>query len=141
MSVRNLDKLFAPRSVALIGAISGPGSVGAVVVRNLRGAGFARELTLVDPHRRTIDGMTLYPDVASLPRAPGLAVITAPPEAIPSLISELSNRGVGAAVIVSAGFGALAERGQALQRAMLDAAKPHLLRIVARTPLASWCHD
>src|SRR5438445_606713 len=65
-SVRNLDKLFAPRSVALIGATSGPGSVGAVVARNLRGAGFAGELTLVDPHRRTIDGMTVYPDVASL---------------------------------------------------------------------------
>ena len=130
MSVRNLDKLFAPRSVALIGATPRPGSVGAVVARNLRRAGFAGELMLVNPHYDTIDGLTVHPNVASLPRAPDLGVIVTPAETVPCLIHELAARGTRAAVIITAGFGALGQRGQTLQQATLDAAKPHLLRIV-----------
>ena len=78
MSVRNLDKLFKPRSVALIGATDRAGSVGAVVLRNLRRAGFQGELLLVNPHRQTLDGLPVYPDVASLPCTPDLAIIVTP---------------------------------------------------------------
>jgi acetyltransferase len=130
MSVRNLDKLFNPRSVALIGATPRPGSVGAVVARNLRRAGFAGELLLVNPHHQAIDGLTVHPNIASLPRAPDLAVIVTPPETVPSLIGELGKRGTRVAVIITAGFGELSEHGHALQQAALDAAKPYLLRIV-----------
>jgi acetyltransferase len=117
MTVRNLDKLFNPRSVALIGATSRPGSVGAVVGRNLRRAGFAGKLMV-------------HPDIASLPQPPDLAVIVTPPESVPCLIGELGERGTRAAVVITAGFGELGERGRALQQAALDAARPHLLRIV-----------
>jgi acetyltransferase len=130
MSVRNLEKLFKPRSVALIGATPRPGSVGAVVARNLRRAGFAGELMLVNPHHRMIEGLAVYPNVAGLPQAPDLAVITTPPESVPSLIGELGERGTRAAVVITAGFGELGERGHALQQAMHSAAKPHLLRII-----------
>jgi len=127
MSIRNLDKLFAPGSVALIGATPRPGSVGAVVARNLRRAGFAGELMLVNPHHDTIDGLTVHSNVASLPQPPDLAVIVTPPQTVPCLVRELAERGTRAAVIITAGFG---ELGCALQQAALDAAKPHLLRIV-----------
>jgi len=130
MSVRNLDKMFEPRSVALIGATSRPGSVGAVVARNLGRAGFAGELTLVDPHSHAIDGMTVYANIAGRPRAPDLAVIATPPETVAPLISELSQRGTRASVVITAGFGRTGERGRALRQAMLEAAKPNLLRIV-----------
>src|SRR5271169_3647700 len=99
MSVRNLDKLFTP------------GSVGAVVARNLRRAGFAGELMLVNPRHHTIDGLSVYPNVASLAQIPDLAVIATPPETIPSLIGELGEKGTRAAVIITAGFGELGERG------------------------------
>jgi acetyltransferase len=130
MSVRNLDKLFAPRSVALIGATPRPGSVGAVVARNLRRAGFAGELMLVNPRHRMIDGLAVYPNVASLPQTPDLAVIVTPAAAVPCLIGELAERGTRTAVIITAGLGELGQQGQTLQQAALDAAKPHLLRIV-----------
>jgi acetyltransferase len=130
MSVRNLDKLFKPRSVALIGATPRPGSVGAVVARNLRRAGFASELMLVNPHHRTLDGLPVYPNIASLPQAPDLAVIVTPTETVPCLIGELGERGTRAAVVITAGSSELDEHGRALQQAMLDAAKPYLLRIV-----------
>ena len=130
MSVRNLDKLFKPRSVAVIGASPRPDSVGGVVARNLRCAGFGGELMLVNPHHQTIDGLSVHPNVASLPHAPDLAVIVTPPETVPRLIGELGEFGTRAAVVITAGFGELGEEGRGLQRATLEAAKPHLLRIV-----------
>src|SRR6516165_3876418 len=130
MSVRNLDKLFRPQSVALIGATPRPGSVGGVVARNLRRAGFAGELMLVNPHHRSIDGLTVYPDVARLPQTPDLAIIATPPETVPRLIGELGERGTRGVVVITAGFGEQGDRGHALQQAALEAAKPHLLRIV-----------
>ena len=69
-----------------------------MVARNLRRAGFAAELTLVDPHSHAIDGMTVYANIAGLPRAPDLAVIASPPETVAPLISELSQRGTRASV-------------------------------------------
>lgn len=130
MSVRNLDSLFNPASVALIGATDRAGSVGAVVLRNLRRAGFRGELMLTSPNHRALDGMPVYPDVASLPHAPDLAVIATPPDTVPALIAELGARGTKAAVVITAGFGELGTAGRALQQAALDAARPHLLRLV-----------
>jgi len=130
MSVRNLDKLFNPASVALIGASPRPGSVGAVIARNLRRAEFAGKAMFVNPNYPTIDGLIVRPNIASLPHAPDLAVIATPAETVPSLIGELGERGTRAAVIITAGFAELGERGHSLQKAILDAARPHLLRIV-----------
>ncbi len=131
MSIRNLDKLLAPRSVALIGATPKPGSVGAVLARNLFHAGFAGPILPVNPKYDAIEGVFAYRDVASLPTVPDLAVVCTPPETVPGLIGELGARGCRAAVVVTAGFGELGEgRGKELERAMLEAARPHLLRIV-----------
>ena len=130
MSIRNLDKLFNPKSVALIGASPRPGSVGAVIARNLRRAGFAGEVMFVNPNHPTIHGLIVHPNIACLPRAPDLAVIATPAETVPSLIAELGKGGTRGAVIITAGFAELGERGHSLQQAILDAAKPYLLRII-----------
>jgi acetyltransferase len=130
MSVRNLDKLFNPRSVALIDANSKPGSVSAVVLRNLRRSRFSGELMVVSSGHQAIDGLPVHPDVASLPHGPDLAVLDTAPEMATSLVAELGDRGTRAAVVITPSFGELGEQGPTLQQAMLDAAKPHLLRIV-----------
>lgn len=130
MSVRNLDRLFKPASIALIGATDRTGSVGAVVLRNLRRAGFSGELMPLNPRRRVIDGMAVYPDVASLPHIADLAVIVTPPDTVPGLVAQLGASGTKAAVVITAGFGELGDEGKALQEATLEAARPHLLRLV-----------
>jgi len=130
MSVRNLDMFFRPRSVALIGATDRPGAIGCVVLRNLRRAGFAGDLLLVNPHHHQIDGLRVYPDIAGLPSAPDLAVIVTPPDAIPGLVSALGAHGAKAAIIITAGFGESGEKGRALQQAALDAARPYLMRLI-----------
>jgi acetyltransferase len=130
MSVRNLDRMFKPASIALIGASARPGSVGALLLRNLRRAGFTGPIMLVNPRHKTLDHLPVFPDIAGLPAAPDLAVIATPPETVPGLIAALGERGTRAAVVITAGFGELGERGRLLQQAALDAARPYLLRLV-----------
>ncbi|HEY0675406.1 MAG TPA: CoA-binding protein, partial [Immundisolibacter sp.] len=131
MTIRNLNYLFKPKSVALIGASTRPGSVGAVLARNLFRAGFDGPVMPVNPKYVAVEGVLAYKNVASLPLAPDLAVIATPPESVPGLIAELGARGTKAAVIITAGFkDADNAHGADLRRALLEAAQPHLLRIV-----------
>ena len=130
MSVRNLDRVFKPRSIAFIGATPRPQTVGAVLLANLRGCDFAGPLMLVNSKYKEIDGLTVYPDVASLPSIPDLAVIATPPATVPGIIAELGAKGTRGTVVITAGFGELGSEGRALQQQILEAAKPHLLRVV-----------
>ncbi|SBR51577.1 MULTISPECIES: bifunctional acetate--CoA ligase family protein/GNAT family N-acetyltransferase [unclassified Halomonas] len=131
MSIRNLDALFAPATIALIGASNRPRSVGAVLARNLLSAGFMGPVLTVNPHERAICSTLNYRSVSDLPLSPDLAIIATPPESVPGLIKELGERGCRAAVVITAGFGEGEQAdGQALQQAMLEAARPYLMRIV-----------
>src|SRR5581483_5014935 len=131
MSIRNLDAIFRPRAVALIGASPRPHSVGYVVAENLLAGGFSGPIMPVNPKHKAIGGVLAYPDPASLPIVPDLAVIATPPQTVPGLVADLGRRGVKGAVIITAGFRELGSaEGRALEQAVLDAAKPHLMRIV-----------
>ncbi|MSP47869.1 MAG: GNAT family N-acetyltransferase [Alphaproteobacteria bacterium] len=131
MSQRNLGALFHPASIALIGASERPGTVGAVLAQNLLKAGFGGPVFPVNPGRRSVDGVWAYPDVASLPATPDLAVIATPPATVPGLVAELGRRGTRAVVVITAGFGEGGDAaGKLLRQQVLDAARPHLVRIV-----------
>jgi CoA binding domain len=99
-----------------------------LLVRNLRAGGFTGRIMLVNPTHAAIDGEPCYSAVESLP---DLSIIATPPDTVPGLITALGARGTKAVVVITAGFGeGAAARGQALRQVMLDAARPHLLRIV-----------
>ena len=100
MTIRNLDALFKPRSVALIGASSEDSSVGHVLARNLLRAGFDGPVMPVNPKRRAIEGVLAYPDIASLPLVPDLAVVATPPATVPGLAGELVARGTRGLVVI-----------------------------------------
>src|SRR5665647_152089 len=104
MSIRNLDKMFRPRSVAVIGASDKPNSVGSALMANLLRAGFSGPIIPVNPKAAAVHGIMAFKDVASLPITPDLAVIATPPDTIASLVAELGSRGTRAAVILTAGF-------------------------------------
>jgi acetyltransferase len=131
MSVRNLRQLFAPKSVALVGATERPGSVGATVLRNLHDSGFKGQIYPVNPKYDSIAGLRAWPDVASLPAVPELAIICTPPATIPGIVKALGELGTRAAVVMSAGLSTARDlRGRSLKQATLDAAHPYLLRIL-----------
>ena len=131
MTTRNFDALFRPNAIALIGASNQPQSVGAVLARNLLGAGFNGPILTVNPREQAIRSTLNYRSIAELPLTPDLAVVATPPPTVPGIIAELGMRGCRAAVVVTAGFGE-GERmeGKELRQQMLSASKPHLLRIV-----------
>ena len=124
MSIRHLDSLFDPASVAVFGASLRPASVGGTVWQNIRQGGFKGALWPVNPKHAQLGDVPCFADVAALPAAPELAVICTPPATVPGLIAALGARGTRAAVVLTAGFDA------ATKQALLDAARPHLLRIL-----------
>ncbi|XWN32586.1 MAG: bifunctional acetate--CoA ligase family protein/GNAT family N-acetyltransferase [Devosia sp.] len=124
MTIRNLDALLDPGSVALIGASDRDGSVGKVVVDRLTTAGFSGPIHLVNPKHKTIAGRPAVPSVEELDQAPDLAVIATPPATIPGIITQLGRKGTRAAVVITAGL------DQAQKIAMLEAARPTLMRIL-----------
>ena len=124
MSIRHLDAMFEPHSVAVIGASNRPASVGATVWRNLLAGGYGGRCWAVNPKLQQLGERPVYADVASLPEAPALAIVCTPPATVPGLIAELGERGTRAVVVLSAGL------DTAQRQAMLDAARPYLLRII-----------
>lgn len=124
MSIRNLDRLLEPKSVAVFGASDRVGSVGATVWRNLRAGSFAGAVYPVNPKHATLDGMQVYARAADLPQTPDVAVLCTPPATVPGLIEELGRRGTRAAIVMTAGL------SDAQKQTALDAARPHVLRVL-----------
>ena len=127
MTIRNLDALLAPKSVALIGASTRPRSVGASIAANLLAGGLKGPVYLVNRKYTEIAGQRAFPDIAALPEAPDLGVICTPASAVPGLIGELGRRGTRAAIVISA---APPGGSRDFDRAVLDAARPHGMRVL-----------
>jgi acetyltransferase len=124
MSIRHLEQLLNPRSVAVVGASDREGSVGATVWRNLRSGGFAGPVRAVNPRLSTLDGEPVASRCEDLTPPCDLAVVCVPPAAVPGVIDALCRTGTRAAIVMTAGL----DRAQ--KQAMLDAARPHLLRVL-----------
>jgi len=127
VTVRNLDALFRPKSVAVIGASERPGSTGAMVWARVLEGGFTGPLWPVNPKYETLGGHAVIRDAGDLPQAPTVAVICTPPATWPALIHRLGGMGTRAAIIVGEARG---EESRLALRQALSAARPHLLRIV-----------
>ena len=131
MSVRYLESVFNPASVAIIGASNNLRSIGGLVMRNLLRSGFSGPIMPVNPKYQAVAGVLTYPDVASLPVTPDLAVICTGPKTVPELIAQLGERGTHGAAVITAGLSDYKHPdGRTIQEAMLSAARPHLLRIL-----------
>jgi acetyltransferase len=124
VSIRHLDRLLEPKSIVLIGASDRVGSVGATVWRNLRAGHFAGPIHAVNLRHATLDGVPVLKRAADLPQVPDLAVLCTPPATVPGLIEELGRLGTRAAIVMTAGLTAVQKQ------AVLDAARPHLLRVL-----------
>lgn len=124
MTTRNLDALFSPGAIAVIGASDQPNSVGQVLIRNLREGSFGGPIMAVNPHRETIGGQRSYAAVGALPHTPDLAVIATPPAAVPDVLAQLSESGCRSAVIITAGI------SEGVRTSLLAIARPRLMRLL-----------
>src|SRR5215510_6728592 len=105
MSTYRLDQLFSPRSVAVVGASPRPTSPGRAVLRNLKEAGFAGTVSVVNPRYSEIEGIRSVKSFEDLQEPPDLVVIAAPAAAVPSIVAAAGEKGTPTAIIITAGLG------------------------------------
>jgi len=125
-----LTPLFEPDSVAIVGATARPGAVGEVLVRNMLESGYRGALYAVNPKHAKVQGLPCYPTVAKVPQRLDLAVIATPAATVPEVIEQCGRAGVRAAVVISAGFSETGVAGAKLERALLENARRHRLRVM-----------
>ena len=130
MSIHYLERLFSPRSVAVIGASERTGSLGRIAFENLRAAGYSGELIAVNPKYRSLAGLPCYRSMADIGHRVDLALVTTPAATVPGVIDNAGKAGARSAVVLSAGFGEIGPEGLALERKVLEAARRHGLRII-----------
>jgi len=128
MSSFGLERIFAPKGVAIVGGSPRrPASLGAIILRNIGEAGFAGDIAVVNPNYERVDGSHTFHDIRALPFTPDLIVITAPAQAIPEIITQAGECGVAGAVIISSGLG---HGPGSLAEAVAQTARAHKIRIV-----------
>jgi acetyltransferase len=101
---KNLDAIFNPLSIAVIGATNRFGSFGLTATRNLMNAGFGGTVYTVNPNRKVVQCNKAYPSVSDIPDVVDLAVIIVPAATVPGVLDDAGKKGVKGAIIISAGF-------------------------------------
>ncbi len=130
-----LSRLFAPRSVAVIGASSDPKRIGGRPIAVMLERGFKGTILPVNPNRTEIQGLKAYPTVAELPEDPDVAIVAVPAALVCETITELGKRGTSAAVVFSSGFAETGSSGLAEQTRMIEAANKAGIRILGPNTL------
>lgn len=124
MSIEHhFDKLFSPRSIAVIGAAGDPSAIGGQPIKHLLDHGYAGRIYPINPKYSEIAGLTCYPDVQSLPEVPDMAIIAVAARLVPRMVDALGEAGVKAAIVFSSGFAELGEEGRAAQQALGESAR------------------
>jgi acetyltransferase len=126
----DLDPLFAPRRVAVLGASRNPTKLGHVLLRNVLAGGFTGEVLVVNPSGEPVLGCPTVRTTEELPEGVDLALVSLPPAAVLPSLSALAGRRARTAVILTSGFGEVDEQGRSAQAALLGAARGGGLRLV-----------
>lgn len=121
----DLSRLLTPRSVVIVGASPTPGALGNSVLRNLERHAYAGDIHLINPKRDEIDGRKCLRSIDELPEGVDAAVLAIPGPAVLGAVQALAARGVGAAIIFSAGFAEGGEEGLAAQAQVARIAHEH----------------
>ena len=117
-----LDRLFRPKSVALIGASTDPKKIGGRPLHFLKKHGFTGDIWPVNPNAEEIDGLPCFTDIASLPGTPDLAIVLLGPRHVEQALKDLALRKTGAAIVLAGGFAETGEGGATRQQALIEAA-------------------
>jgi acetyl-CoA synthetase (ADP-forming) len=118
-----LDRMFSPRSVAVIGAGATPDKVGHAIVDSLVTGGFPGSIYPVHPRHTEILGLQVYRDVDSLPEAPDLAVVALNQQSTVQMTAKLRDLGVAGVSVIAGGYAEMGPDGAALQDALREAAR------------------
>ncbi len=125
-----LTPLFEPASVAIIGASTRAGSIGAVLIDNMLAARYRGALYAVNPRQSDIKGVPCFPAIDKVPQRVDLAVIATPPQMVPGLIAQCGAAGVRYVVVITAGFSETGAAGERLEQQLMENARRHQVRVI-----------
>jgi acyl-CoA synthetase (NDP forming) len=120
-----LERLFKPRSLAVIGASTREDAIGFRVIRNMRGLGFDGDIYPINPRYEAVAGLPCFPNLGALPGPVDAAFIALPAEQGPSMLEEVARSGIKAAFVNASGYADGGPAGRALQRRLQDVAHAH----------------
>ena len=125
----DLEAIFRPGSVAVVGASRTPGKVGYILTKNMMDSGFGGKIYPINPEANEILGLRCYKSVLDVPDAIDLAVITIPSASVLQVADECGRKGVKALVVISAGFKEIGHDGAVLEQQLLEIGKKYGMRI------------
>jgi acetyltransferase len=125
-----LRELFAPRSVAVIGASNRPGTVGSSLFRNLLQSDYRGAAYPVNPAWTSVNGVRCYPDAESLPEVPDLGIVAVPASDVAGVAEELGRAGTKGLVVISSGFREMGGAGVAREEELVRAVRRHRMSLV-----------
>lgn len=130
MSAHYLSHLFAPNSVAIVGATERPGALGRFILENLRVAGFKGAIYAVNPKHTKVFDRPCYPVLDALPEAPDLIIVTTPGETVAKILTDAGENNIHHAVVLSAGFAETGQEGRARASAIKTLLKRFDIRLL-----------
>ncbi len=130
MGIESLDKMFKPKSIAVIGATDKVGKTGYRIFRNLIGSGYDGVVYPVNPTKESVQGVAAYKSVDEIPKAVDLAIIVTPANIVCDVVEQCGKKGTKGILIISAGFKEIGEEGKKLEQKLLDLKEQYKLRIV-----------
>jgi len=130
MGPHYLNRFFAPKSVAIVGASGQKASVGYRLLLNMQEAGFKGRLYPVSHKHDELLGLKAYPDIDAIPDTLELVVIATPAATVPGIVRLCGEKGVDSIIIITSGFGELGDAGKRLQQEILDIAHCYDIRII-----------
>ena len=126
----NLNALFYPNTIAVVGVSENPHKLGSIFFNNLLDGSFTGKAFPVNPKHQNLYGHTCYPSVSSIPEAVDQVAILVPVEFVLDIIKDCSQKGVKTVMIISAGFGETGEKGKQIETEILNVAKASGMRIL-----------
>ena len=126
----SLENLISPSSIAVFGASNREGSVGNAVITNIILGKFTGKIFPINPSNENVLGLKCYKNIFDVNFHIDLAVIVTPSSTIPQIIEDCGNKGIKAAVIISAGFKEIGEEGKLLEQKIKEIAKRHNMRLI-----------
>jgi len=128
--MHQLDPLFTPASIAVVGASNKEGKVGYLVVRNLLASGFEGPIHPVNLKEPEVQGLRAYPSVSEVPGTIDMVVSCVPARFVPGVIGEAGEKGARSCVIITAGFSEVGKDGKDLEREVEDIAERYGMRLL-----------
>ncbi|WP_303247617.1 acetate--CoA ligase alpha subunit [uncultured Methanobrevibacter sp.] len=135
--MKDLNKIFKPESVAVIGASDTPGKVGYIIVSNMISGGYKGKIYPVNPKGGEIQGLKAYKNIKDIPEKVDLVIMSIPAAFVNESVKDCGEAGVENMVVISAGFKEVGEEGAKLEEELTALGKQYGINIIGPNSLGT----